>query len=597
MKIERKGRQLWVLERDLLHEDKKWTLSWVGSVPDGLGTKHQRNRLISTAKLLFENAFGESNPRGRTFAPATLALKFRVLKTLMRWMAQRNVWMFSELDLDDITDFIVAREGVQKDSISEKTVSLILGVLHSLWEVRDVCSGTFSFDPLLAKEAVLKTGIEMRPIAPWPAMPEEAAVRFIAEAFYWIREVGPFVIETLEARWEAQNAMIGKAQHRRSADSRVFYRKLAEDPRFIDAVDRLSFQSKRTYKMLSHLITVCEGAAAFLLLCLVGFRASELVSLNEGCLVAQEGDSPPFIVGRAAKADRDRVWVAGHPVPEIIDFLSNLTKHVRGGHRVKTKGLLLVRPVGAPTFVPRRSVHRWDECSLARRLKEFFAIRAAEGFQIDFHPHMGRKTFAKLAVIRNRKNLEAVSAQLGHVYAWFTDGKYVGVDHELAELLDQADREALASGLEKVLTSTNVFGGASGALEEMRKGASRFRGKGALKSKIDELIRQGVKLAPCDWGYCVYSKAHSACDGNDAGPNEAKRSPDVCSTCKNFAITEHDISWWDNRVTREQAFLERNDLSDQTRSVVQLRLNNSLSLLKKSVIQKMRPKAEEVKNG
>ena len=597
MKIKRKGRQVWVLEPDLLHEDEEWTLSWVGSVPDGLGTKHQRNRLISTAKLLFENAFGASNPRGKNFAPATLKLKFRVLKTLMKWMARRNVWMFSELDLDDLTDFIVAREGVQRDSISEKTVSQTLGILHGLWEARDVCSGTFSFDPLLVKEAVLKTGIEMRQLSPWSAMREDAAVRVITEAFHWIREVGPLVIETLEARWEEQNAMIGKAGHLRRAASLAFYRKLAEDPRFIDAVDRLKFQSKSTYKMLSHLISVCEGAAAFLLLCLVGLRASELLSLNEGCLVAQEGNSPPFIAGRAAKANRDRVWVAGHPVPEIINFLSNLTKYVRGGHRLKTKGLLLVRSAGAPTFVPGRSVRRWGPYTLFRRLREFFTIRATDGPQINFHPHMGRKTFAKLAVIRNRKNLEAVSAQLGHVYAWFTDGKYVGVDHELAELLDQADREALASGLEKVLTSANVFGGASGALEEMRKGASRFRGKGALKSKIDELIRQGVKLAPCDWGYCVYSKAHSACDGNDVGPNEAKRSPDVCSTCKNFAITEHDISWWDNRVSREQAFLERNDLSDQTRSVVQLRLNNSLSLLKKSVIQKMRPKAEEFKNG
>jgi hypothetical protein len=93
---------------------------------------------------------------------------------------------------------------------------------------------------------------------------------------------------------------------------------------------------------------------------------------------------------------------------------------------------------------------------------------------------------------------------------------------------------------------------------------AKFKGKRGTSTLVDKLINDGVQLAPCDWGYCVYSQALSSCLGDAKGPNESRRSPDVCSGCANFAVTEKHRGWWEARFTRDEKFLLQEELPEQT---------------------------------
>jgi hypothetical protein len=194
---------------------------------------------------------------------------------------------------------------------------------------------------------------------------------------------------------------------------------------------------------------------------------------------------------------------------------------------------------------------------------------------------MGRKSFAKFAVRRDKRNLEPVAAHFGHVYKAFTDGCYVGIDGDLAELLAEEDRAELAINLERLLTGGRVMGASSIGLDKLRAQAQRFTGRKSLKALIDKLIKQGVQIAPCDWGMCVYSRSYSACKGDERGPNEINRAPDVCAGCRNFGVTEEHTSWWEERRDREQNFLEQSGLPVQTITVVRARLETSNKVLAK----------------
>ena len=93
-----------------------------------------------------------------------------------------------------------------------------------------------------------------------------------------------------------------------------------------------------------------------------------------------------------------------------------------------------------------------------------------------------------------------------------------------------------------------------------------------LTEAVERLIESGIRLAPCNWGYCVYRKELSACSGDDNGPTELWRNPDVCSECMNFCPTAKHLPWWEDRAARSEEFLKRADLPAMTRSHVQGRL-------------------------
>lgn len=184
--------------------------------------------------------------------------------------------------------------------------------------------------------------------------------------------------------------------------------------------------------------------------------------------------------------------------------------------------------------------------------------------------------------------MEALSAHYGHAYREFTDRVYVGTDFELMQLLEEEDREDLVRTLTNLLSSSRMAGKAAERIEDYRRthrNDPSFAGRASLHTLVESLVSKGIKLAPCSWGYCVYSEAHSACHGDAIGPNDIFRAPDVCATCANFVVTQEHHAWWNERAQREEQFLAQRDLSAQARELVERRLSNSKTILRNLVVK------------
>lgn len=575
------GRNVLHLENFPLLEDKDLVVRWDALIPAGLGTKYQRHNLVRSSKQLFELICGSSNVAGKLYGETTKLGQFNMLRTLIRWMVSQSIWRFSDIRQRDIVIFIGGRCPRNK-VLSERTIKAWLLMFEKMWNYGDKYDCALGID-IRAIEDEIFSEIHARPNKPWLSLEESVTIALIKDALQWIKNFSPFLENVAEISWLHRKKTIGWSENRRRIESKIFYEKIAKDPVYQRLVESLEYKGT-IYKNLSVALSITEGACAFLLLVLVGFRASELLSLNKECLVVEEVEGRAglgYIKGVAAKKrGSPRRWVAGTPVQEVIHVLLRLTKHIRLT-RSNSKALFLSRSNGSPLFWVGSRPARWNATILVRRLHAFACSgRRRGGVQVKhLHPHMLRKTFARLAVLRDKSRLEPVAAQLGHMYQSFTDSRYIGIDHDLATLLAEEDRKELATGLEQLLTCESIGGKGAAALGRVRAQAAKFRGRKTLRAFIEKLIDDGVLLGPCHWGFCVYARSHSACNGNETGPNPLHRAPDVCAGCFNLVVTEKHIFWWNRRVRDQEVFLERPDLPEQTRAVMEEKLKKSRGVL------------------
>lgn len=583
----KRGRHIWEIGEYALVPGHVFKLSWTDALPTKVGSKGQRHLLLTSSKQLYLAIYGEGNGRGKRYSPLRLQRAFDELKALIRWMAMRSIWRYSDLQFLDVVDFIKDRPARTRGNLlTEATFRKWKRWFGWMWEFRGKYVNPIGFD-IASIETELSAQIRTRPNRVWAAIDDDVTYSLIKDGLALIDEFGPFMVDVVNSSWRESELDIGRKRDVRIRRSTDFYHNLAEKYEYKQLAKRLSYVGS-VHKTLSIALSVMEGACAFLLLILVGLRASELLALDIDCIVEQEssdGSKLTYIKGVAAKRNGyPRLWVAADPVVKVVKFVLELTQIMRRGNEF-SRALFVSRPPGSPFFRIGCRQNRWKSNALHKRIRMFAqdGIRKESVQASRIHPHMARKSFAQLAVRRDRSRLEPVAAQLGHVYRSFTDRNYVGFDHELASLLVEADRRELARGLEHLLTCDGIAGGSAPALMQIREQVGKFRGRKSLQAVVDGLISKGVLLAPCDWGFCVYSRVYSACGGDDRGPNEANRAPDVCAGCQNFSVTPLHRPWWEERARREESFLKQQELPEQTRAVVGARLESTRMVLAKVI--------------
>jgi len=382
--------------------------------------------------------------------------------------------------------------------------------------------------------------------------------------------------------------MVGKTRAQRKHAISHQYRELEKTPEFIALRNHLELPDAPASRLVRQTIRLSIGASVAIILFLTGMRGSELLSLKRGCRVSRRhsnGHEYRYVNGVAAKQQsRQRLWIVPEPVEEAIQLLEVLNTSIA----VDAQERLFISFKGngaipAPWTKIRAIGHTMF---IAQIFREFVAtcvpeIPIAESRRL--HLHQARKTFARFVALRDKRSLEALAQHFGHVYIGITDSAYVGTDIGLHEMLNEESRADLAAGLTDLISSRSVGGRAGQSIESFRSSLAdktRFRGKRAINKIVEDLINRGAILAPCDWGYCLYAKDMSACNGDVRGPNPVNRNPGTCSSCANFAITERHRAWWEERYRREENFLARCDLPEQTRLVCEARLNESRQVLR-----------------
>lgn len=584
-----KSKSSWVPTQHALTREVEVRLDWSSFLPKGVGTHHQRKYLLAGAREFIEAMFQAGDLTKRRYSPETVLERFRKLKAVVAWMIERGVWSFAQLEADDLLDFLKARKPRGETPMSELTIEAWIRLFRRMWELRLLYRGAIRVDVDGLRDEI-RGGVILRRNIPWKPFSEQAAVAIIRDALRWIEDHGPFLIDATRRSWEHYDRHKGLTKRQRKRRRDEFYKTLELEPGLSRLRKELASDTLETHKVLSKAVTTFEGAGVCLLLILVGLRISELCALNDDCLGLKRvrGEDLPFINGIAAKkGGESRHWVAAEPIPTIvralIDFNAMARKHS------KINALFLNRPHGSPISLPERRMTRCTREGLADRMKCFIAAPFRKEKPLHCHPHMARKTFARLAVQRDKSALEPVAHHLGHAFHWFTDRAYVGSDIELAKLLADENRRELSTALTDLLTS-NVAGKGAAALKQLK-----FRGKRGLSQLVDTLIAKGVQLAPCNWGYCVYNASFSACRGDERGPDEVNRSPEVCASCSNFCVTEKHRTWWNERASREREFLQLPDLAEQTKTVVQLRLDTSTRILGELANAKLLHSAVEIR--
>lgn len=591
--IVRRTRSKWFLAtNDFYDEDRgEPYIDWIELLSDiPGGTKHQRSYLLKSVKGFMEAMVNAPRSDGKhpSRDHAIILHRYREVQLLVAWMTARGIWKFSSLSSEDVYCFMLERavrvSGVGK--VGARTLQARMYVLKQLWLLRSKYVAPLSVNPLSLEVPSDKVPKSTK----WKAIDEPAALALLKDALNWMESTGPFVVKALDDLWQLSK-VVGQTKRQRSKSRADFFSQLESAGDIGRLRDCLGMPGRKTYRVLNSAVMITNGACAVVVLFLVGLRIGEFVRLDDDCL-AEEVDSSGIsikrIKGIAAKQQgKHRSWIACDEVAAAIALILKLTDNSRkeSGRRP----LWLIQP-GVIFPLSGRKQSRISSNRLASCMKAFAhgKFRASSPTIKRIHPHAARKTFAKFVVLRNKSALGALSRHFGHICTSITDGTYVGSDIELEEMLSEQGRVDLANALMDLLVAQNAAGKAADAIAKTRSQVPTFKGRKGLERLVEKLIDDGVQLAPCDWGYCVYSQSLSACHGDSRGPNEARRSADVCSTCANFAVTDQHRPWWEGRMKQDDEFLERPGLGEQTVAWVKRRRANSARIVAGLLPQRQR---------
>ncbi|KAF1037011.1 MAG: hypothetical protein GAK33_03495 [Burkholderia lata] len=577
-------RYTWVLAVDALHDGKRPKIDWRTFLPRSGGSKHQREYLLCSLRGLFVALIEAPRQlRSDRLSHDTVFNWYYALRRMIRWMTARNIWRFSSLSRQDVAEYIeyCDMRDDRKGSVSRHTFYFRLQLLNEMWEFRGGYLGALRVNPAtIDVDAIRKSKPEK---SSWRALDEDVAIPLIGDAITFIRSHGAYLASVRKRRWQLDRGAVGIEKWAKAVRVNKLYKALGDEPGLELLRDELNMRHEHAHVVLRRAFALADGACFILILFTEGMRVSELVRLDIGCLKPgslADGTTVNRLHGIAAKKGaKRRSWIATDEVAEAIDYLDESFSGQRRAFGLKA--LILNKARGGSGATAGSRPRRARRGIVATRMK-LFAKAPERRVQVNqrIHPHVARKTFARFVVCRDKHALEALAYHFGHIYQSVTDGSYVGSDIELQKLLSEESRRDLECALTDLINSPNVSGKAGAAFSAIREGTrSNFRGKRGVRRLVEKLIADGVQLAPCYWGYCVYSQALSACHGDSRGPNEARRSPDVCAGCQNFAVTERHRPWWEARLDREDQFLATPDLPTQTIAVVSRRRSNSACIL------------------
>lgn len=581
--IHKKTGTIWYLSTNELLAGENHLVRWDSFLPQG-GTKHQRAYLLKSSKqLLGAMIDAPRTVAGCVVASGTVLNWVHLLKRLVRWMNRIDLWRFSQLTSAHLTEYLRNIKGRGDLRSSRSSLNAHVRLLSQMWILRGayIASIRVNVDAL-----EIDCLIDTRPRGSWKAIDEATALALIKESLQWIRGHGEYLCSLGARLWEMNRGLVGQKRARKNCMRTSLLVAEETSAQFLALRSRLRMDHCDSTSVVASGFRALEGACIVAVLFLVGVRNRELTRLDAGCLTERlqaDGSVSLLLEGIAAKDDgRPRTWAVTKEVGEVVRCLEDL--HAVGRMRKGTKALILQQRNGHFPADPARKVGRITPAVLAKRLALFAELTLdpqALG-KVRIHAHAARKTFARFVVMRDKRSLESLAHHFGHTHKAVTDGYYVGSDIELAKLLSIEGRRDLADGLTKLLTSPFLGGKAGESIMRMRtdRGVSSFRGRKALSTLVEKLISDGVQLAPCDWGYCVYSQSLAACQGDANGPNERNRSPEICGGCSNFAVTDQHRLWWESRYKREADFLARGNISAQTRQLVSTRLEGTARVLR-----------------
>ncbi|MDE1918583.1 MAG: integrase [Sphingomonadales bacterium] len=559
------------------------TINWRFKLHDGSRfSDPQWADLRETARRFLWSLRTDPPDGKRRLSLSTLISVFSQIRVLTRWMIGEGYTRFAQFDANVAADFLAMTEGRKGRNAPRLTVGTRAGYLVTIGRLyaqreklpdpvpEDI--GHFLDEYRPRNRRIDRAGRAI------PFTPDAVATALINGA---LRLIGMPADDVLALRDFAAKAFNHRATRRPSDAQERAARLRVETFAFATLPGEATpwHGAVGTLKDVNALIGRIYDACYVVIGWLVGARVSEILGLEAGCIErhrSADGADITYLHGRIYKTatgsgGKPHRWVAPDPVIRAIDVLERLSEPARqiaGSTKLwlMTRDLtLLSRSVSIP------------HCNMLGRhlngpFQDLVELPLHCGKRWHLTTHQGRKTFARFIGKRDRTGLYALQQHLGHISRIMTDSAYVGTDFELAELIGEETMNETRAALEDLLTA-NALSGQAGRMIAAR---SRFRGRtrgGDLKEYVDFILRDtGMVLGVCDWGYCLYRREHSACRGDEHGPNGAWRTQSICAHCANFAVSKKHQPVWEERRRRNASLLTRSDLDPESRKLAQQRI-------------------------
>lgn len=574
-----------------LEERQPVRLRWDFQLQDGRRFTDERyGPLLRTSRQLIGLIRSRSLCTGLSLRPSSVLNYFFSLRFLLRWMDQEGVTRFTDLDATAFLQFqrwLTQRPVAGRSTHAAGTVQRHLYLLTYLYRFRNDLDDGLQIDPFPGGNHRQAAGDREGLRRPWPYTPDSVAVALVQAA---VDMVTNDATDILRAR---ETYRVAAAARTPSAGS---YAHTGRATRALHRANVSQTDTERPVRSVSELVLRIDMlyAACFIVISyLVGPRVSEILHLKAGCVQRRCDDSGgepvTVIVGAIFKRQpgyhgHPHEWVSPPPAVRAISVLEALSAE----HRAisgRDELWLRRRHGNGATEWHRVRLELLEIPSTARVSEQLLRFGAWLGLTHRDQPwrlttHQGRKTFARFAALRDRSCLFALAQHLGHRERAFTDHSYVGSDYRLDQEIDAEILRQSVTAWEHMLAAPGLGGRAGVEIVAKRP---RFRGnriKQDLKSYARLLVDAGLVLGVCDWGFCVYREEHSACLGNAAGPNAARREPSTCARCKNFAVSEQHRPYWTEQACRSELLLNEPALPLQTLRIVRERLNEARSLIR-----------------
>lgn len=584
--------QIWIFKpTNALEEVRPQRVNWRFELSEeAFFTDARYASLLETSKQLIALMRARSLSNGLPQRASTTVGYFMYLRELLRWMDVCGFRRFSDLDATAILQFqrsLEDRTGVARKSLAPATIQKYLSLFGYLYRLRNGLDDALAFDPFPGRSPGQVAGVRDGQIRPWPCTPDAVASRLIQCAVELVKEGANEILRARRiysrATAAAEERGFGQEARNKAATLALCRGKI-----------RLPFATMQicTVEGLAEAIDMLYAACFVLISYLVGPRVSEILHFEAGCVQrrAVGGASIYVIVGAIFKrqpefSGRPHEWVAPPPAVDAISVLEELS----GPHRVQAgRKLLWLRRAGhsgatewmrvCPGVLTIASTQRIAD--LLARFAQWSDLPMHEGAPWKLSTHQGRKTFARFVALRDRSALLALAQHLGHRERAVTDHGYSGSDYRLNEEIDAEILDQSVGAWEHMLSSPSL-GGRAGA--DVVAGRPRFRGarmKEDIKSYARMLVDAGLTLGVCDWGFCVYREKSSACLGNAAGPNPARREPSTCARCANFAVSTRHLPYWIGQVNQCEGLLNEPALPLQTLQIARERMVEARSIVR-----------------
>jgi integrase len=564
--------------------DSSRRIDWAFELPDGSRLTDPAWAELCEAIKRFLWSLRTDPPVGkRRLGPGSLISIFNQMRVLVCWMVGERCDSFNQLDADAAARFMATlreRPGRKGEALSLATQAGYLSTLSRLHAQREkLIDGVPDDLRRFLEEHGPRLPRLYRQGRGFPYTPDLVATALISGA---LRLVGTPADDVIALRDLAAVAYVYRLDGKRPRP--------ADEGRARMMLNDFSFSTlpnedgpwhapvvklKDIHALIERIYDACFVVIAWL----VGARVSEILGLKAGCIerhVGVDGQEVTYLHGRIYKmatgdGGQPHRWIAPEPVVRVVDVLERLSAPLRkklgtGKLWLLTRDPTLLRqPIGIPhsgAFGVR----------LNSSFRTMLDLPLHQGRPWHLNAHQGRKTFARFIGKRDRTGLHALQEHLGHVSRIMTDTAYVGTDFELAELISDEILKETRAALEDLLTASNLSGHAG----RMIASRSPFRGRtrdGNIGEYVDFILKDsGMVLGVCDWGYCLYRRENSTCQGDDHGPNPVLRTQSACARCANFAVSERHRAVWDDRRLRNAQLLEHPALDDESRNLAQERI-------------------------